>query len=62
MPFDPRNFDPHPPAPRPEPPRRLSRREEQVLLWGVGLLMIAMLLMPVSFATLEDIVTYWQAG
>lgn len=56
MPFDAAGFTDRPPPPSPRRPRA-----ESVLLWLVGALALAFLLLPVSISGFADIVRYLQA-
>jgi len=54
MPFDSANF-------HERRPRRRRVGSEDLLLWLVGLLALAMLLLPISITGLADLVRYVQA-
>ena len=59
MPFDGTDFDPRPPAPPPRP-RRMSKRDESILLWLALAFVLGLLVAPISADGLVDIVRYVQ--
>ena len=61
MPFDGTDFDPRPPAP-PPPPRRMSKRDESILLWLALAFVLGLLILPISADALIDIVRYVHGG
>lgn len=59
LPFDGTDFEPRPPAPPPRP-RRVSKRDESILLWLALAFVLGLLVLPISADAFVDIVRFVQ--